>query len=840
MFSRYTRLLKPIPVGILLMLIAYVSVVTDFLRVSSHSKDRVMSIMTSLAPFEAMYPNSHELFTFVDIDDASLSAIGQWPWPRKTTSELVSQIFKSGAAVVGVDILFSEVDRLSLGNLSSQLNLKENQLKSLGVEDGDARLGAVVHGHPTVLSFALTADKAGVPAFKLPNRFVTVGEVSALIPQSNNIISPIKALGGAQGYGFVNIYKEQGVIRKTSLVLKHHDILVPALGIELLRIAQGVKNHAIKTNDTYSGLTIKTGEVTSETDLNGSLLLHYGHMSRFHKVSANDVMKGKQSLTDKIVILGSSAKGLGDFHTTPLEDVVPGPLFHLQVMDQILNQRFINNNPLYEQLFFLMALLVGALLCFLIVRRSMALSLGLMLLALLALSGLTYWGFVFSHFLLNGLAAMGIVLTGFLGTYFSNSLIEAAAKREVMSKLESNELLTEVMERYADTGDIYHSLEQLTPQILAIIKADAGLFFTYHKEYQRFTCAFTQNASELKGLVVYNEIPVLHEVYQHQRPSNIGSQENATDLLQSMASTYHIEIGSVMTLPVSFGNEIFGCLQGIKKKTGKKINHFSQDDIGLFGSLANNLGIAIKNVELSNKVVLDKLLEKDLRDAELAQSMMFPDKASIEQISGGVLPYRMLSGDFIDYFKVGDRIAFIEGDVSGKGVPAAIMMSRCVSLFRIYAKMDLPADTIACRMNQELSESENDGRFVSLVLGWVDLVPMQITFVNCGHNPVISLSGSKLKTYGVTSPPIGIVGALEFKPQNQVLQLTSGDALFIATDGVTEAKIGSEELGVKGLAKLVYPHQQDNAIDQFHKFYTYLTSGKLALHDDATLLIIKV
>ena len=141
------------------MLIAYVSVVTDLLRVSSHSKDRVMNIMTSLAPFEAMYPNSHELFTFVDIDDASLSAIGQWPWPRKTTSELVSQIFKSGAAVVGVDILFSEVDRLSLGNLSSQLNLKANQLKSLGVEGGDAGEWVLVDFGDVVVHVMLPATR---------------------------------------------------------------------------------------------------------------------------------------------------------------------------------------------------------------------------------------------------------------------------------------------------------------------------------------------------------------------------------------------------------------------------------------------------------------------------------------------------------------------------------------------------------------------------------------------------------------------------------------------------------------------------------------------------------
>ena len=114
-----------------------------------------------------------------------------------------------------------------------------------------------------------------------------------------------------------------------------------------------------------------------------------------------------------------------------------------------------------------------------------------------------------------------------------------------------------------------------------------------------------------------------------------------------------------------------------------------------FELLALNLGIILKNIELTEKAVLDKLIEKDIADARIAQSVLFPKIDAYEFISGGVQPYRELSGDFIDYFEVNGRIAFIQGDVSGKGVPATILMSRCMSLFRLFAKEEWDASHIA-------------------------------------------------------------------------------------------------------------------------------------------------
>ena len=238
--------------------------------------------------------------------------------------------------------------------------------------------------------------------------------------------------------------------------------------------------------------------------------------------------------------------------------------------------------------------------------------------------------------------------------------------------------------------------------------------------------------------------------------------------------------------------------------------------------------------------MLDKLLEKDLKDAEQVQTMMFPDPNQYLAISGGVLPYRMLSGDFIDYFMVGSRIAFIEGDVSGKGVPAAIMMARCSSLFKIFSQQELEPHEIAIAMNQLLSETDNDSRFVSLVLGWFDPKKGSVEMVNCGHNPVIHLSGSKLKTFGITAPPIGTVSPADFTPKTEHLVLNAGESIYIATDGVTEAKVNEDELGVKGFAKVAYQQQNKSAYERYQGIRNLLLSGKLILHDDATILIISI
>tara|TARA_B110000503_G_scaffold30132_1_gene48745 strand:- start:781 stop:3297 length:2517 start_codon:yes stop_codon:yes gene_type:complete len=836
MIKNWAKLLQPTLLGVLLMFIVYVLAMTNVYQVNEQGKVATLDWLTQITPFEAQYPGSSDLFTFVDIDDVSLGEYGQWPWPRKLTAQLINSTITSGAVAVGVDILFSEEDRLSVGSLSKHYHIPAKRLTQLGITDGDDALGRLVEKNPVVLSYALSNDRAIKPGVVMPNRFIRVGKVTDFVANATAAITPIQALAKAQGFGFVNTYKDRGIIRDTPLILKLNNEFVPSLGLELLRVAQQAPSFVIKQSDLGSGLLIKSGELISESDLLGKFLFHYGHMDRFQTVSASKVLSGQARLENKIVVIGSSAKGLGDFHATNLEDMVAGPLIHLQLMDQIVNERFFVDHPLFNQLALWLALIFGALMCYLIEKKSMGLSLVLLMVISIVVLYLTYWNFINSHFILNAPIIMTIMLAGFLTTYFTNSLAEAIIKKDIVNKLESNQLLTEVMQSYSDSGDIYHALEALTPQIMTIIHADAIMFYEYDAN-DFFRCQFAKGMQGQEPKLLHNEIPLVHDIYRGRHENWPGITHEKL-VIEAFTKKFSMSIHSLILLPVAFGSDSFGVLVALQEPSKKNKAPFGADGLKLCQSLADNLGIAIKNVQLGNKVVLDKLLEKDLKDAESAQSMMYPDAKTYPTISGGVLPYRMLAGDFIDYFLVGERIAFIQGDVSGKGVPAAIIMSRCAALFKVIAKLELEPHEIAVRMNHELCELNNDGRFVSLVLGWFDSNTGAVKFTNCGHNPVLFIQGDRLQAFGISAPPVGVISGDEFNPTSQSLSLTAGDAIYITTDGITESKYKDQELGIKGFAKIVLAHQEKNAIARFELFHRILTSGHLTLHDDATILVI--
>jgi len=182
---------------------------------------------------------------------------------------------------------------------------------------------------------------------------------------------------------------------------------------------------------------------------------------------------------------------------------------------------------------------------------------------------------------------------------------------------------------------------------------------------------------------------------------------------------------------------------------------------------------------------MHRAVEKDIKEATEVQNHLFPKKDAYPFISGGVMPYKSLSGDFIDYVKIENKIAFIEGDVSGKGLPAALLMARSIALFRLFARRKLTADIIARGINDEIYSHGTADKFVTSVIGWYDLEDHKISFVNCGHNPVLLANKIQHQTFDRTSPPLGVIAKDEFLPHLNEVILDEESAMYIATDGIT-------------------------------------------------------
>ena len=209
----------------------------------------------------------------------------------------------------------------------------------------------------------------------------------------------------------------------------------------------------------------------------------------------------------------------------------------------------------------------------------------------------------------------------------------------------------------------------------------------------------------------------------------------------------------------------------------------------------------IRLVNLSNE---RERIESELHIASSIQMAMlptrfppFPDYPNLNAY-GMVIPAKEVGGDLFDFFIRENRLYFCIGDVSGKGVPASIVMAMTRSIFRSFCSyIDNPAQIMA-QMNDSLSGEENDqNMFVTLFLGILDLHTGELQYCNAGHDAPIRVMDDTHKVKGEALPvvanlPLGVLGGYAYEAQTA--QLEAGDTLFLYTDGLTEAENSVHEL----------------------------------------------
>ena len=205
-----------------------------------------------------------------------------------------------------------------------------------------------------------------------------------------------------------------------------------------------------------------------------------------------------------------------------------------------------------------------------------------------------------------------------------------------------------------------------------------------------------------------------------------------------------------------------------------------------------------------NQLRMDRIAEKeqkmenDLRIASNIQMAMIP-KASPAfmarhdlDIAAGIVPAREVGGDLYDFFVRDEKLFFCIGDVSGKGVPAALVMAMTRSQFRTLALRETSPARIVSAINDSMSEANENNMFVTFFCGVLDLVTGHLLYCNAGHNAPLSFSRDIRFLDVLPNVAIGIVPGMEY--QEQDTYLIYDDALFLYTDGITEAENTNQDL----------------------------------------------
>jgi adenylate cyclase len=398
---------------------------------------RVFDLFQVLHPREA----AQRPVVIVDIDEKSLKTIGQWPWPRTRVADLITRLTQMGALVVGFDIVFAEPDRMS-PNIAAEAfrDLDEGtraKLRALPSNDtvlADAlRQSRVVLGE-SGLPFAVAQPEGTQPPIGLATMG---GDPRRYLLNFPGLLRNVPVLEqAASGRGLFTIRAERdGIVRRVPIVMQAQGAVMPSLTLEILRVVSGSNTVLMRSNDAGVQSAAVPGFVIP-TDRNGQLWIHFAPHDTARYVSAADVLENRvpdERVARRLVLIGTSAVGLLDSKTTPIDPVMPGVEVHAQVLENILSESVLSSPNYAIGVELCAALLLGAGIIWLapILSPALLLAFGVAIVAITI--GASWYFYVQDRLLFDFTYPLLSSALVYLTLVFSNYISEQAQRRRIRS-----------------------------------------------------------------------------------------------------------------------------------------------------------------------------------------------------------------------------------------------------------------------------------------------------------------------------------------------------------------------------------------------------------------------
>lgn len=323
--------------------------------------------------------------------------------------------------------------------------------------------------------------------------------------------------------------------------------------------------------------------------------------------------------------------------------------------------------------------------------------------------------------------------------------------------------------------------------------------------------------------------------------------ETLTSAELSTFSGGALALGSVIVTPLLYGKQNMGVLALANRKGTPA---FTASDFVVFKSIAEQSAFALYNAIVYSEANEKKRLDHDLEIARDIQRILLPSEAPVVagfEISGLNIPARQVSGDYFDYIHIDDqRLGVAIADVSGKGVPASIIMAICRSVLRSQAKTNASPAEVLREVNRQLYPDIKEDMFISMAYVVLDHASGDVVLARAGHDaPLIYKAADKSVT--PLKPPGLVLGIDSGSVFDRItgdfaVSLQRGDCLLLYTDGITEALDGEGlEFGSERTVEAIRNSAQDGAaavitrlIDELRKFV-----GTTPQNDDITLIVIR-
>jgi sigma-B regulation protein RsbU (phosphoserine phosphatase) len=363
------------------------------------------------------------------------------------------------------------------------------------------------------------------------------------------------------------------------------------------------------------------------------------------------------------------------------------------------------------------------------------------------------------------------------------------------------DILATVSQDFALLAALDDTLRHALQRIMDYMNAEAASIFLLDSAGRELACPVCLGPVDVSQMRIRRGEGIVGRAVSTGRVQMVRDvrQDPDFDSLPDQATGFVTR--SILCAPLRIKDNILGALEVINKKGGDGL--FDPDDRSLLRALAALTALAIHNGRMAAALVEQERMQKELDLAREIQGRLLPAPAGADSfVHGFNLPVSEVSGDFFEHFVLGDgRVWFGVGDVSGKGMNAALLMAKTISLFRCLGKSESSPGRLLGVLNRELLETSYRGMFVTMAAGLYDPASDRLVLANAGHQPpLLRDPGGGYRELEAEDPPLGIVEAAEFAETRFAL---GGAGLYLFTDGLTEARLPAGPLGVEGVRRAI-------------------------------------
>jgi len=432
-------------------------------------------------------------------------------------------------------------------------------------------------------------------------------------------------------------------------------------------------------------------------------------------------------------------------------------------------------------------------------------------------------------------------------TIISNRLEEE--NRRLKAAVEELSILNDIATAITSTQSLEQIIELIVKKCVKYLKVEQGAVMLLDEKDQQnpfHTMIRKQDSisnllpyrldAQLTGWMLKNKNPLMINNFESDTRFNFVSKQN-----QSLTDK-NFPVKSLLSVPMLLKGKMIGLLTVFNKHTPAG---FTNDDRRLLGIIAAQSAQVVENARLYHEEQAFIHLQEEMKLAYEIQVDLLP-KSQPEikgyQIAGKSVPAKEVGGDYYDFISVDDKhFAFCLGDISGKGIPAALLMANLQATLRGQTSFGKLCKDCIFFTNNMLFHSTAPSKFATLFYGILNPETNQITYCNAGHNnPYLIEADGKMRKLNIGGIIVGIMADAQY--DESTIDINPGEFLVLFSDGITEAvNNAEEEFGDKRLTDIVLNNRTESVeriIDIIFREVKLFT-GSSPQMDDMTVVIIK-